>query len=216
MPVLRHLLDRQSLGQHLHRRLQHLPRRYRRHPLVIRHGFVTLSSLSCVAGTPRRTPRHSPAPRAAAARPDVPDRRPGTGPAAPIRIGQSGRLTAPGASATLPCGEPPALTYWPRACTGTGNLESDMTLRISENVRNLEPSATLAVAARARELREAGRDIIDLGAGEPDFPTPGFIADAAIAAIRAGHTRYTAAPGIVPLRQAIARDMARRHGKTVD
>lgn len=91
-----------------------------------------------------------------------------------------------------------------------------MTLRISENVRNLEPSATLAVAARARELREAGRDIIDLGAGEPDFPTPGFIADAAIAAIRAGHTRYTAAPGIVPLRQAIARDMARRHGKTVD
>src|SRR5690606_4712100 len=89
-------------------------------------------------------------------------------------------------------------------------------LRIGENVRNLEPSATLAVAARARELREAGRDIIDLGAGEPDFRTPEFIANAAIAAIQAGQTRYTAAPGIVPLRQAIARDMASRHGKAVD
>lgn len=91
-----------------------------------------------------------------------------------------------------------------------------MSLRTSENVRNLEPSATLAVAALARELRDAGRDIIDLGAGEPDFRTPEFIANAAIAAIQAGQTRYTAAPGIVPLRQAIARDMASRHGKAVD
>ncbi|MBI4409058.1 MAG: pyridoxal phosphate-dependent aminotransferase [Gemmatimonadetes bacterium] len=86
----------------------------------------------------------------------------------------------------------------------------------SENIRGLEPSATLAVAARARALRAQGRAIIDLSAGEPDFRTPDFISEAGIAAIQDGLTRYTAAAGLVELRQAIADDLARRSGKLVD
>lgn len=86
----------------------------------------------------------------------------------------------------------------------------------SDNVRNLEASATLAVAARARELRAQGRDLVDLSAGEPDFPTPEPVADAGIAAIREGCTRYTAAAGIPALRQAIARHLARQTGAAVD
>lgn len=86
----------------------------------------------------------------------------------------------------------------------------------SENIRKLQPSATLAVAALARELREQGRDIIDLSAGEPDFPTPAFISSAGIEAIREGRTRYTAASGIPALREAIARYLNRRTGANVD
>jgi aspartate aminotransferase len=82
----------------------------------------------------------------------------------------------------------------------------------SENVRQLQPSATLAVSALARELKAQGRAIIDLSAGEPDFPTPTFIAEAGIAAIRAGHTRYTPAPGLPALRAAIAGALARDYG----
>lgn len=80
---------------------------------------------------------------------------------------------------------------------------------ISPNVARLKPSATIALAARVKELIHEGRDIINLTAGEPDFPTPAFIAEAGIAAIRAGHTRYTAAAGIPELRAAIAADLCR-------
>jgi aspartate aminotransferase len=86
------------------------------------------------------------------------------------------------------------------------------TRTFSENVRKLQPSATLAVSALARELKSQGRAIIDLSAGEPDFPTPAFIADAGIAAIGAGHTRYTPAPGLPALRAAIAAALARDYG----
>jgi aspartate aminotransferase len=85
----------------------------------------------------------------------------------------------------------------------------------SDNVRKLTPSATLAVSALARELKAQGRAIIDLSAGEPDFPTPGFIADAGVAAIRAGHTRYTPAPGLPALRSAIAAALGRDYGVKV-
>jgi aspartate aminotransferase len=74
----------------------------------------------------------------------------------------------------------------------------------SANVASLKESATIAVSARAKALRAAGRDVIDLGAGEPDFDTPEFIRRAAERAIDAGATRYTATEGILPLRQAIA------------
>jgi aspartate aminotransferase len=76
----------------------------------------------------------------------------------------------------------------------------------SSNVSALKESATIAVSARARELRAAGRAVIDLGAGEPDFETPEFIRRAAQRAIDAGATKYTAMEGILPLRQAIAAD----------
>jgi aspartate aminotransferase len=82
----------------------------------------------------------------------------------------------------------------------------------SDNVRKLQPSATLAVSALARDLKAQGRPIIDLSAGEPDFDTPGFILDAGIGAIRAGHTRYTPAAGLPALRRAIADSLAREHG----
>jgi aspartate aminotransferase len=74
----------------------------------------------------------------------------------------------------------------------------------SENISRLQESATIAVSQRARALRDAGRTIIDLGAGEPDFDTPEFIRRAAQRAIDKGATRYTAVDGILPLRQAIA------------
>jgi aspartate aminotransferase len=75
---------------------------------------------------------------------------------------------------------------------------------ISSNVAHLRASATIAVSQRARELRAAGRAIIDLGAGEPDFGTPAYVMAAAHAALDAGATRYTAVQGIVELREAIA------------
>jgi aspartate aminotransferase len=74
----------------------------------------------------------------------------------------------------------------------------------SANIRDLQESATIAVSARARALRAAGRPIVDLGAGEPDFPTPAFIREAATRALDAGATRYTQVEGILPLREIIA------------
>src|SRR5688500_12520956 len=75
----------------------------------------------------------------------------------------------------------------------------------SGNISQLRESATIAVSARAKALRAAGRPVIDLGAGEPDFDTPEFIRRAAQSAIDAGATRYTATEGILPLREAIVR-----------
>jgi aspartate aminotransferase len=72
----------------------------------------------------------------------------------------------------------------------------------------LRESATIAVSALARALRAAGRPVIDLGAGEPDFDTPEFIRRAAQRAIDSGATRYTATEGILPLRRAIAQRAA--------
>jgi aspartate aminotransferase len=76
----------------------------------------------------------------------------------------------------------------------------------SSNLALLQESATIAVSARAAELRAQGRDIIDLGAGQPDFDTPAFIRRAAAEAVAAGATRYTHTAGILPLREAIAAD----------
>ncbi len=74
----------------------------------------------------------------------------------------------------------------------------------SANIALLKESATIAVSARAKALRAAGRPVLDLGAGEPDFDTPEFIRRAAEQAIEAGATHYTATEGILPLREAIA------------
>ena len=74
----------------------------------------------------------------------------------------------------------------------------------SENVRGIEGSATLAIAALCRQLRAEGREVIDLGVGEPDFRTPDFISAAGIASIEQGFTQYTPVPGIPALRSAIA------------
>lgn len=78
-----------------------------------------------------------------------------------------------------------------------------MDIILSQRVQKIKPSPTLAVAQRAGLLRAEGRDIIGLGTGEPDFDTPDNIKQAAVAAIGAGHTKYTAVDGIAPLKQAI-------------
>ncbi|MCK5410983.1 MAG: pyridoxal phosphate-dependent aminotransferase [Gemmatimonadetes bacterium] len=81
---------------------------------------------------------------------------------------------------------------------------TDQPVRFSSNIDALEPSATLAFAARARELRAAGHSIIDLSAGEPAFPTPAFAAKAGIHAIEEGWTKYPPTPGVPELRSAVA------------
>ncbi|MGC9953136.1 MAG: pyridoxal phosphate-dependent aminotransferase [Rhizomicrobium sp.] len=83
---------------------------------------------------------------------------------------------------------------------------------LSEALGRIKPSATLAVTQKARELKAAGRDVIGLGAGEPDFDTPDNIKEAAIAAIRRGETKYTAVEGIPELRKAIAGKFKRENG----
>jgi len=68
-----------------------------------------------------------------------------------------------------------------------------------------------AVLAKAAELQRQGRDIINLGIGQPDFSTPAHIVEAAVKALRDGHHGYTAANGILPLREAVAADIRKRH-----
>ncbi len=73
----------------------------------------------------------------------------------------------------------------------------------ADRIGRIEVSATMAVAAEAAKLRAQGANLVDFGAGEPHFPTPRHIKDAAIAAIDANFTRYTVVPGIPELRKAI-------------
>ncbi len=83
---------------------------------------------------------------------------------------------------------------------------------LSETLSRVKPSPTVAVTAKARELKAAGADVIGLGAGEPDFDTPENIKAAAIAAIHAGKTKYTAPDGIPELKEAICAKFARENG----
>jgi aspartate aminotransferase len=86
----------------------------------------------------------------------------------------------------------------------------------SDNVRQLQPSATLAIAALCRSMRDEGREVIDLSVGEPDFRTPDFAAQAGIAAIVQGFTQYTPVAGVPALRQAIADRIAHTTGRPAD
>ena len=83
---------------------------------------------------------------------------------------------------------------------------------IAERLDRISPSQTMAVTAKARALKAAGRDVISLSAGEPDFDTPQFIKDAAIAAIQAGQTKYTDVAGTPALRTALAGKFRADHG----
>jgi aspartate aminotransferase len=83
---------------------------------------------------------------------------------------------------------------------------------VSGALKRIKPSPTIAVTQKARELKAAGRDIISLGAGEPDFDTPDFIKDAAIKAIQDGKTKYTDVDGIPELKQAICAKFQRENG----
>jgi len=79
--------------------------------------------------------------------------------------------------------------------------------RTAQKLDQIKPSATIAVSTKAMELQAQGQDIVSLGAGEPDFDTPEHICDAAIAAIRAGQTRYTQVDGTPELKAAIIRKL---------
>ncbi len=83
---------------------------------------------------------------------------------------------------------------------------------IAQRLSRIKPSPTIAVTSKARELKAAGRDVIGLGAGEPDFDTPDHIKEAAIEAIRRGETKYTAVDGTPELKQAICDKFKRDNG----
>ena len=82
---------------------------------------------------------------------------------------------------------------------------------ISDSLKRIKPSPTIAVSQKAKELKAAGKDVIGLGAGEPDFDTPDNIKDAAIKAIKDGDTKYTAVDGTKALKEAIAKKFKREN-----
>lgn len=89
-------------------------------------------------------------------------------------------------------------------------------MKLSDNVSGLEPSATLAVSAACKAMRAEGREVIDLSAGEPDFRTPDFAAQAGVAAIEQGFTQYTPVAGLPELRAAIAHQLTSRSGRPIE
>jgi len=89
-------------------------------------------------------------------------------------------------------------------------------LQLVSNLQRLGTETAFEVLARAAELQRQGKDVINLGIGQPDFKTPEHIVEAAIKALRDGHHGYTPAQGILPLREAVAADLARRHDVEVD
>jgi aspartate aminotransferase len=93
---------------------------------------------------------------------------------------------------------------------------TDARERVSERVRALKPSETLALSARARELRARGERVVSFAAGEPDFDTPEHVRTAAVEAIQSGHTRYTEVGGTAALRQAIVAKLGAQNGLTYE
>ncbi len=87
---------------------------------------------------------------------------------------------------------------------------------LSSRMQQLKPSATIAVTTKAAELKAAGKDVIGLGAGEPDFDTPQWIKDAATAAMARGETKYTPVAGTPALRKAVAAKYQRENNLTYD
>ena len=83
---------------------------------------------------------------------------------------------------------------------------------LAARIGRIQPSATIAVSTLAAELKAQGKDIINLGSGEPDFDTPQHIKDAAAAAMAAGQTKYTPVPGTIELREAVCRKLKRENG----
>ena len=87
---------------------------------------------------------------------------------------------------------------------------------VSNSLKRIKPSPTIAVTSKAREMRAAGKDVIGLGAGEPDFDTPDNIKEAAIEAIRKGDTKYTAVDGTPELKRAIQAKFSRENDLSYD
>src|SRR5438309_4402604 len=107
----------------------------------------------------------------------------------------------------VPSGQPKG-----NAIVQTQRSQSPMTqgsvFGLSPNLQHLETSATIAISQEAKRRKAAGEDVIDLGAGEPDFPTPSLPSDAGVRAIREGKTHYPANEGILELRAAAAKHLS--------
>src|SRR5512143_2233176 len=102
--------------------------------------------------------------------------------------------------------------YYGSLCPKCLSRSPGLEIQLSHRVQSVKPSPTLAVTARAQELKAQGKDIIGLGAGEPDFDTPDHIKKAAIEAINAGFTKYTAVDGTASLKKAIIAKFNRDNG----
>ena len=89
-----------------------------------------------------------------------------------------------------------------------------MVVELANRVKALTPSTTLAITAKAKELKEQGEDVIGLGAGEPDFNTPQYILDAASQSMNEGHTKYTPSAGLPALKKAIIKKFEADQGLT--
>lgn len=93
-------------------------------------------------------------------------------------------------------------------------LEEVLIMELAQRVLALTPSTTLAITAKAKELKEKGEDVIGLGAGEPDFNTPQHILDAALSSMNEGFTKYTPSAGLPALKQAIIKKFEKDQGLT--
>ena len=87
-------------------------------------------------------------------------------------------------------------------------------MRFAQRIDRIQPSATLAMTAKAADLRAQGIDVLNMSVGEPDFNTPNHIIDAAITAMNNGHTRYTPGGGTTQLKQAIQQKLSRDNNIT--
>ena len=87
---------------------------------------------------------------------------------------------------------------------------STLTMTFSKLIQRVPTSSTIKMAQMAREKRQAGKEVINLTLGEPDFPTPDFIVEAGAKALRDGFTKYTPVPGLLSLREAISASFQRK------
>src|SRR5207302_4192331 len=95
-------------------------------------------------------------------------------------------------------------------------MATTQTYHFAERMQVMKPSPTLVVSDTARQLTLVGHDVVDLGGGDHDFPTPAHITQAAAEAMEAGFTHYVASAGIPQLREAIAAKLLRDNGLTYD
>lgn len=107
------------------------------------------------------------------------------------------------------------MTDAPDKSSSSGASSDDLAISFADRVNRIAPSPTVAISSLALDLRAAGRDVIGLATGEPDFDTPPHVTEAAIRAIHDGHTKYTQVDGIPELKAAIVAKFARENGITV-
>ena len=107
------------------------------------------------------------------------------------------------------------MTDAPDKSSSSGTPSGDLAISFADRVNRIAPSPTVAISSLALDLRAAGRDVIGLATGEPDFDTPPHVTEAAIRAIHDGHTKYTQVDGIPELKTAIVAKFARENGITV-